>query len=95
MKALSKSFRALLCALLTASLLLSPAAALFAGVSFAETGEDEVLFATSFEKDETPLSGELIEAENVVKIEYGIAGKGLEVRLDTLAGSEDYIGSES
>ena len=95
MNTLSRSCRALLCALLTASLLLSPAAALFAGVTFAETEEEGVLFATSFENDETPLSGELLEAENVVKIEYGIAGKGLEVRLDTVAGSEDYIGSEN
>ena len=54
-----------------------------------------VLFKSSFESNEDAVSGEIVDLSGVIKANYGVKGKGLAVRMETVAGSADYLGSEN
>ena len=93
---MKKLLKTLLSLLIVCAMVFSPAAYLTVGfVSAEQGGAGEVLFSTSFEQDEAEVSGEVIGSSGVIHAAYGIKGKGLEVRLDTVGGSEDYLGSEN
>lgn len=80
------------CILVTLAMLLPSFAGLTSGVSFAAV---PTLFKTSFESGEEEISGEILGSEGVIKTLYGIKGKGLAVRLETVKGTDDYLGSEN
>lgn len=54
-----------------------------------------MLFQTSFEKGEEEIVGKSQGESGVIQTAYGIKGKGFEVRLDSVQGMEDYLGSEN
>ena len=93
---MSKKTRGIVAMLMTGVMVLSPTMTALSGVfSFASDTEEEMLFQTSFEKGEEEIVGKSQGESGVIQTAYGIKGKGFEVRLDSVQGVEDYLGSEN
>ena len=93
---MSKKTRGIVAMLMTGVMVLSPTMTALSGVfSFASDTEEEMLFQTSFEKGEEEIVGKSQGESGVIQTAYGIKGKGFEVRLDSVQGMEDYLGSEN
>ena len=83
-------------ALLLAAVLMMQIVWLPAGIFSSASNASTALFSSSFEDgDGMDVSGEIADVSGVIKTLYGVKGKGLEVRLETVGGSADYLGSEN